>query len=280
MLGDAVMRTSAGDLSSRITSEGKDEIAQLLNAFNGMNEGLTRLVSQVRVGSDTIAQASAEIATGNFNLSVRTEEQASSLEETSASMEELTSTVKQNASHAQQANMMAQSASQVAEQGGRIVAQVVDTMQAIQQSAKEISDIIGIVDSIAFQTNILALNAAVEAARAGEQGKGFAVVAAEVRNLAQRSATAAKEIKSLIADSVHKVDIGSTQVDQAGKTMHDIVTSISSVTDIMQQITAASHEQQSGIEHINQAIGQMDDITQQNAALVEEAAAAAESMRE
>lgn len=280
LLEQAVMRTAAGDLSSRITSEGKDEIAQLLTAFSRMNEGLTRLVTQVRNGSNTIALASNEIATGNQDLPMRTEEQASSLEQTSASMEELTGTVKQNAANAQHANELAQSASQIAEQGGAIVAQVVETMRAIQQSAKEISDIIGIVDSIAFQTNILALNAAVEAARAGEQGKGFAVVAAEVRNLAQRSAVAAREIKVLIADSVEKVDAGSSQVNLAGRTMDDIVTSISRVTGIMQQITAASQEQQSGIEHINQAIGQMDDITQQNAALVEQAAAAAESMRE
>ena len=279
-LSAAVMRAASGDLSQKITSDGKDEIAQLLNAFGGMNDGLTRLVSQVRQGSDTIALASNEIASGNFNLSTRTEEQASSLEQTSAAMEELTSTVKQNAAHAQHANQLAKTASGIAEQGGEVVAKVVATMNSIQQSAKEISDIIGVVDSIAFQTNILALNAAVEAARAGEQGRGFAVVAAEVRNLAQRSAVAAKEIKLLIADSVDKVGTGSKQVNMAGKTMDEIVLSISHVTTIMEEITAASIEQQTGIEHINQAIGQMDDITQQNAALVEEAAAAAESMRE
>ncbi len=279
-LGAAVKRAASGDLSKKTSSHGKDEIAQLLNEFGGMSDGLTHLVSQVRLGSDTLALASNEIATGNFNLSTRTEEQASSLEQTSAAMEELTSTVRQNAAHAQHANKLAKTASSIAEQGGDVVSQVVNTMQAIQQSSREISDIIGVVDSIAFQTNILALNAAVEAARAGEQGKGFAVVAAEVRNLAQRSATAAKEIKTLIADSVEKVEIGSKQVDSAGKTMGEIVDSISRVTIIMEEITAASSEQQSGIEHINQALGQMDDITQQNAALVEEAAAAAESMRE
>lgn len=279
-LGAAVMRATSGDLSRKITSGGKDEIAQLLNAFGNMSDGITRLVTQVRLGSDRIAQASNEIATGNLNLSTRTEEQASSLEQTSAAMEELTSTVKQNAAHAQHANRLAQTASGIAEQGGNAVSQVVDTMQAIQQSSREISDIIGVVDSIAFQTNILALNAAVEAARAGEQGRGFAVVAAEVRHLAQRSAVAAKEIKVLIAESVEKVEAGSKQVNAAGKTMNEIVQSISHVTTIMAEITAASAEQQSGIEHINQALGQMDGITQQNAALVEEAAAAAESMHE
>lgn len=279
-LDAAVMRVTHGDLSTKMTSHGKDEIAQLINAFGGMNDGLTRLVSQVRLGSDTIALASREIATGNFNLSTRTEEQASSLEETAAAIEELTSTVKQNAANAQQANQLAQSASGVAEQGGAVVSQVVDTMRSIQHSSRQISDIIGVVDSIAFQTNILALNAAVEAARAGEQGRGFAVVAGEVRSLAQRSAVAAREIKALIAASVDKVDVGSKQADDAGKTMHEIVRSIGHVTAIMGEITAASYEQQTGLEHINQALGQMDDITQQNAALVEEAAAAAESMRE
>lgn len=279
-LGAAVKRAASGDLSKKTSSHGKDEIAQLLNEFGGMSDGLTHLVSQVRLGSDTIALASNEIATGNFNLSMRTEEQASSLEQTSAAMEELTTTVRQNAAHAQHANKLAKTASSIAEQGGDVVSQVMNTMQAIQQSSRKISDIIGLVDSIAFQTNILALNAAVEAARAGEQGKGFAVVAAEVRNLAQRSAMAANEIKALIADSVEKVEIGSKQADSAGKKMGEIVDSISRVTNIMEEITAASSEQQTGIEHINQALGQMDDITQQNAALVEEAAAAAESMRE
>lgn len=279
-LGAAVKRAASGDLSKKTSSHGKDEIAQLLNAFGGMSDGLTHLVSQVRLGSDTITLASNEIAIGNFNLSTRTEEQASSLEQTSAAMEELTTTVRQNAAHAQHANQLAKTASNIAERGGEVVSQVVGTMHAIQQSSRQIGDIIGVIDSIAFQTNILALNAAVEAARAGEQGRGFAVVAAEVRNLAQRSAVAAKEIKALISDSVEKVEIGSKQVDSAGKTMNEIVLSISHVTTIMEKITAASAEQQTGIEHIHQALGQMDDITQQNAALVEEAAAAAESMRE
>ncbi len=279
-LNAAVMRVAAGDLRNGMASHGKDEIAQLLNAFSGMSDGLTRLVAQVRTGSDTIALASSEIAVGNFNLSTRTEEQASSLEQTSAAMEQLTSTVRQNAAHAQRANQLSKSASGVAEQGGMVVSQVVDTMNAIQQASRQISEIVGVVDSIAFQTNILALNAAVEAARAGEQGKGFAVVAAEVRSLAQRSAVAAREIKTLIAESVSKVEDGSRQVDLAGRTMNEIVVSIGSVAGIMEEIAAASHEQQAGIEHINQALGLMDDITQQNAALVEEAAAAAESMHE
>jgi methyl-accepting chemotaxis protein len=279
-LNAAVTRVAAGDLRNRMTSHGKDEIAQLLNAFSGMSDGLTQLVRQVRSGSDTIAIASGEIAAGNLNLSTRTEEQASSLEETSAAMEQLTSTVRQNAVNAQHANQLSKSASGVAEQGGTVVSQVVDTMNDIQQSSHKISDIVGVVDSIAFQTNILALNAAVEAARAGEQGRGFAVVAAEVRSLAQRSAVAAREIKGLIAESVAKVEAGSKQVDLAGQTMGQIVESISRVTLIMEEIATASHEQQAGIEHINQALVQMDDITQQNAALVEEAAAAADSMRE
>ena len=279
-LNAAVTRVAAGDLRNRMVSHGKDEIAQLLNAFSGMSDGLTRLVQQVRSGSDTIATASEEIAAGNFNLSTRTEEQAGSLEETSAAMEQLTSTVRQNVANAQHANELSKSASDVAEQGGVVVSQVIDTMNDIQQSSRKIGEIVGVVDSIAFQTNILALNAAVEAARAGEQGRGFAVVAAEVRSLAQRSAVAAREIKGLIADSVLKVDAGSKQVNLAGQTMGQIAESISRVTTIMEEIATASHEQQAGIEHINQALVQMDDITQQNAALVEEAAAAADSMRE
>lgn len=279
-LGAAVTRAASGDLSRKLVSNGKDEIAQLLNAFGGMSDGLTHLVAQVRHGSDTITLAANEIASGNLNLSMRTEEQASSLEQTSAAMEELTDAVQQNTAHAQRANQLTKTASNIAERGGVAMLQVADTMQVIQQSAKKINDIISVVDSIAFQTNILALNAAVEAARAGEQGRGFSIVAAEVRNLAQRSAAAAKEIKSLIADSVEKVEIGSKQVDATGKTMDEVVLAISRVNTIMEEITVASLEQQSGIEHINQAIGQMDEITQQNAALVEEAAAAAESMRE
>jgi len=245
-----------------------------------MNDGLVKSVSQVRTGIDTIATASSQIAAGNLDLSSRTEEQASSLEETASSMEELTSTVKQNADNARQANQLAVSASGVAEKGGAVVSRVVDTMEDINASAKKIVDIIGVIDGIAFQTNILALNAAVEAARAGEQGRGFAVVASEVRNLAQRSAAAAKEIKTLIGDSVDKVELGSKLVEEAGVTMDEVVQSVRHVTDIMSEIMAASQEQSAGIEQVNQAIGQMDQVTQQNAALVEEAAAAAESLNE
>jgi methyl-accepting chemotaxis protein len=271
---------ASGDLNSTIVVNSKDETGQLLQALKNMNDSLAKVVGQVRQGTDTIATASSQIAAGNMDLSSRTEEQASSLEETAASMEELTSTVKQNADNARQANQLAVSASEVAVKGGSVVSQVVDTMGAINTSSRKIVDIIGVIDGIAFQTNILALNAAVEAARAGEQGRGFAVVAAEVRNLAQRSAAAAKEIKTLIGDSVDKVEEGSQQVAQAGKTMEEIVSSVKRVTDIMAEITAASQEQTSGIEQINQAITQMDQVTQQNAALVEEAAAAAASLQE
>jgi methyl-accepting chemotaxis protein len=245
-----------------------------------MNSSLVKIVGDVRTGTDSMASASSQIASGNLDLSSRTEEQASSLEETASSMEEMTSTVKQNADNARQANQLAASASEVALRGGSVVAQVVDTMSSINESSKKIVDIIGVIDGIAFQTNILALNAAVEAARAGEQGRGFAVVASEVRNLAQRSAAAAKEIKGLIGDSVEKVDLGARLVEQAGTTMDEIVDSVKRVTDIMSEITCASQEQTSGIEQINQAISQMDQVTQQNAALVEEAAAAAESLQE
>jgi methyl-accepting chemotaxis protein len=224
--------------------------------------------------------APSEIASGNADLSSRTESQASALEETASSMEELTSTVKQNAENAQQANQLVVSASDVALRGGEVVGQVVNTMSSIKESSRKIVDIIGVIDGIAFQTNILALNAAVEAARAGEQGRGFAVVASEVRNLAQRSAGAAKEIKALISDSVEKVDAGSQLVDQAGKTMNEIVTSVQHVADIMSEVTAASQEQSAGIEQVNRAIAQMDEITQQNAALVEQASAAAQSMQD
>jgi methyl-accepting chemotaxis protein len=244
-----------------------------------MNDSLILTVGQVRRGTETMGVASAEIAAGNADLSSRTESQASSLEQTASSMEELTSTVKQNAENARQANQLVVSASDFAVKGGRVVGQVVDTMSSIKDSSKKIVDIIGVIDGIAFQTNILALNAAVEAARAGEQGRGFAVVAAEVRNLAQRSAGAAKEIKALIGDSVEKVDGGSKLVDEAGKTMTEIVSSVKRVADIMGEITAASQEQSSGIEEVNRAIGQMDEMTQQNAALVEQAAAAAESLQ-
>ncbi|MFZ6876489.1 methyl-accepting chemotaxis protein [Undibacterium sp. Di27W] len=279
-LSEAVQRVAAGDLSTRISSHGKDEIAQLLNAFEEMSLGLASLVANIRSGTETIATASQEIAHGNADLSTRTEQQAGSLEETSASMQELTNAVKQNAIGAEQANGNALSASDIAREGGVAVERVIDTMRAIEQSSKKINDIIGVIDGIAFQTNILALNAAVEAARAGEQGRGFAVVASEVRNLAQRSAGAAKEIKQLITASVEQVNVGSKQVQAAGATMEQIVSSIQSVTDAMEEITTASAEQRSGIENVNEALSQMDDITQQNAALVEQAAAAAESMRD
>ncbi|HEV7856241.1 MAG TPA: methyl-accepting chemotaxis protein [Herminiimonas sp.] len=273
-------KVADGDLTGTIVVRSRDETGQLLQALKDMNEGLVKIVTQVRAGTDTIATASGQIASGNLDLSSRTEEQAGSLEETASSMEELTSTVKQNADNARQSNQLALTASQVALKGGEVVSQVVDTMGAINESAKKIVDIIGVIDGIAFQTNILALNAAVEAARAGEQGRGFAVVASEVRNLAQRSANAAKEIKALIGDSVDKVDAGSRLVNEAGVTMQEVVESVRRVTDIMSEITAASQEQTEGIEQINQAVMQMDQVTQQNAALVEEAAAAAESLQE
>ncbi|NVD74437.1 MCP four helix bundle domain-containing protein [Duganella sp. BJB1802] len=271
---------AAGDLTSHIDIRSTDEIGQLLQALKVMNDNLRNIVGQVRIGTDTIATASAQIAAGNFDLSARTEGQASSLEQTASSMEELTSIVKQNADNARQANQLAASASEVAVKGGGVVAQVVDTMSSINASSRKIVDIISVVDGIAFQTNILALNAAVEAARAGEQGRGFAVVASEVRNLAQRSAAAAKEIKTLIDDSVDKVDVGAKLVGQAGATMGEIVDSVKRVTEIMSEITTAGQEQTLGIEQINQAIVQMDEVTQQNAALVEEAAAAAGALQD
>ncbi len=277
---EVAQKVAAGDLTSQVEVTSTDETGQLLQALKDMNESLKKIVGEVRASTDTISTASKQIAQGNADLSQRTEEQASSLEETASSMEELTSTVKQNAENAKQANQLAAGASDVAVKGGHVVKQVVDTMSGISESSKKIVDIIGVIDGIAFQTNILALNAAVEAARAGEQGRGFAVVASEVRNLAQKSAAAAKEIKALIGDSVEKVGAGTKLVDEAGKTMAEIVTSVKRVTDIMAEITAASQEQSTGIEQVNTAITQMDAVTQQNSALVEEAAAAAESMQE
>ena len=276
----AAKTVAEGDLRGQIQVEGKDETGQLLLALQDMNTSLVRIVGDVRQGTDTIGITASEIAAGNLDLSSRTEEQASALEQTAASMEELTATVKHNAENARQANQMAAAAANVAVQGGNAVKLVVDTMGAIDASSRKIVDIIGVIDSIAFQTNILALNAAVEAARAGEQGRGFAVVATEVRSLAQRSAAAAKEIKALISESVDKVADGSKQVADAGHKMEQIVTSVARVTDIIAEIMTASVEQSAGIEQINAAIGQMDSVTQQNAALVEEATAAAVSLDE
>ena len=271
---------SSGDLTSDIQVHSTDETGQLMNALKIMNSNLVSIVGQVRNGTDLMATASTEIAAGNQDLSSRTEQQASSLEETASSMEELTSTVKFNAENAREANALAISAAEIASRGGAVVGEVVNTMGSINDSSRKIVDIISVIDGIAFQTNILALNAAVEAARAGEQGRGFAVVASEVRTLAQRSAAAAKDIKGLIDDSVQKVSLGSDLVDKAGQTMGEIVTSINRVTQIMTQISHASEEQSIGIAQVNDAITQMDQVTQQNAALVEQAAAAAESMQE
>ncbi|MCS0610465.1 methyl-accepting chemotaxis protein [Massilia solisilvae] len=277
---DLARQVAQGDLTAQVRVESKDETGELMAALKDMNASLLGIVTRVRTGTDAIATASSEIAAGNQDLSSRTEQQASSLEETASSMEELTSTVKQNADNARTANQLAAAASGTAAQGGMVVSQVVQTMGAINESASKIVDIISVIDGIAFQTNILALNAAVEAARAGEQGRGFAVVASEVRNLAQRSAAAAKEIKVLITDSVEKVEAGSRLVDRAGSTMEEVVASVKRVSDIIGEIAAASEEQRSGIEQVNEAINQMDQVTQQNAALVEEASAAAEAMQE
>ena len=272
-------RIAAGDLAVAIETRQNDQ-ASLLAAMKAMRDSLVGIVGQIRLGAITIASASSQIAVGNLDLSSRTEKQAAALEETATSMEELIGTVKQNSDNSGQASQLAQSASEVAVKGGAVVSQVVHTMGSINESSRKIVDIIGVIDGIAFQTNILALNAAVEAARAGEQGRGFAVVASEVRNLAQRSAAAAREIKTLIGDSVEKVDAGAKLVDQAGATMNEVVASVKRVTDIIGEITSAGREQTVGLEQINQAILQMDDATQQNAALVEQASAATQSLQE
>ncbi len=280
-MGEAVQvakTVASGDLGSHIEVRTRDECGQLLQALKDMNGSLTRTVNQVRQGTNSIATATSQIAAGNLDLSSRTEEQASALEQTAASMQELTHTVKQNYESGKHANQLAESASEVAVKGGAVVGQVVQTMEAINVSSRKIADIIGVIDGIAFQTNILALNAAVEAARAGEQGRGFAVVASEVRNLAGRSASAAKEIKQLIEESVGNVSDGCKLVEQAGSTMDEIVVHVRRVSDLMREITMASQDQSSGIDQINQAVGQMDQVTQQNAALVEESAAAAQAL--
>ncbi|MBI3381788.1 MAG: MCP four helix bundle domain-containing protein [Aquabacterium sp.] len=276
---EVARRIADGDLTARLNVAGRDEIGNLMRSLSDMKDNLSQMVSGVRMGAESVATASSQIAQGNQDLSQRTEEQASALQQTAASMEQLGSTVSQNAESARQANQLANGASTVAVQGGEVVSQVVETMKDINESSRKISDIITVIDGIAFQTNILALNAAVEAARAGEQGRGFAVVAGEVRNLAQRSAEAAKEIKSLINASVERVERGSSLVDQAGATMQEVVTAIRRVNDIVGEISSASTEQSSGVSQVSEAVSQMDQATQQNAALVEESAAAAESLK-
>ncbi len=281
-LAEAVELSQAvaqGDLTRQARAQGEDEVAQLVQSMNEMSRNLSRLVADVRQGTDAIATASTQIAQGNADLSARTEQQAASLQETAASMHQMNQTVRANSDNASQANQLAAQATEVAARGGDDVAQVVATMAAIQESSRRIADIISVIDGIAFQTNILALNAAVEAARAGEQGRGFAVVASEVRSLAQRSANAAKEIKSLITDRVEKVEIGNQQVNSAGQTIQEVVLQVRKVNDLIAEITSSSTEQSTGIGQINQAVGQLDQATQQNAALVEETSAAAESLR-
>ena len=273
-------RVRDGDLTQAVVDTARDEFSPLLAAMGSMQTSLTRIVASVRGNADSVATASAQIAQGNRDLSSRTEDQASTLEETAASMEQLGATVNQNADNARQANQLAQGASSVAVKGGEVVGRVVETMQGINESSRKISEIIAVIDGIAFQTNILALNAAVEAARAGEQGRGFSVVAGEVRSLAQRSAEAAKEIKTLITTSVERVEQGTALVDQAGATMRDIVSAIQRVTDIMGEISSASTEQSAGVAQVSEAVMRMDQATQQNAALVEQGAAAAESLRQ
>ncbi|MBT9465602.1 MAG: HAMP domain-containing protein [Hydrogenophaga sp.] len=276
----AIERVAEGDLSFTLTPSGSDEIGRVLGGIQRMQDSLGLLVADIREGVESINTASVEIASGNQDLSARTEQAASNLEETAASMEQLTSTVRQSADAARQANQLAASAAEIAVRGGQVVGQVVTTMDEINHSSKKISDIIGVIDGIAFQTNILALNAAVEAARAGEQGRGFAVVAGEVRNLAQRSAEAAKEIKNLIGASVDRVEAGSRLVADAGQTMSEIVGSVQRVSDIMGEITVSAGEQSDGIGQVNTAVSQLDQITQQNAALVQESAAAAQSLKD
>ncbi|NEX59675.1 HAMP domain-containing protein [Noviherbaspirillum sp. 17J57-3] len=282
-LGHAVrfaQEVASGDLSRKIIPRGKDETAELMRALSDMTQSLHKIIGEIKTASTTIVSEATQIADGNLDLSSRTEQQASALEETASSMEELISTVRNNAEHAMSANNLASEASDVARRGGEVVGDVVLTMDSINESSRKVVDIISVIDGIAFQTNILALNAAVEAARAGEQGRGFAVVAAEVRNLAQRSAGAAKEIKALISDSVDKVDAGTKLVSNAGATMQEVVNSVQQVRDLIGDIANASQEQASGIEQVNQAVSQMEQATQQNAALVEEAAATAQALRE